>query len=289
MKQVVVLSGKGGTGKTTLVASLAYLGENLVVADCDVDAPDLHLLLKPEKLEFKEEFKGSKLALIDESKCVKCGLCEEHCRFNAIKDFRVNPILCEGCGVCEYVCPVKAITLKEKVSGYVFVSRTRCGPLVHAKLDVAESNSGKLVTLVKNNAKNLALKEDKKLILVDGPPGIGCPVIASLGEVNLALIITEPTVSGLHDLQRILDLTGFFRIPAMVLINMYDLNLQKTEEIIGFCREVGVEVVEKIPFNPVVVEALTNGKPVVEYAPNSDVSEKIRKVWSRITSFLGLS
>ena len=289
MKQVVVLSGKGGTGKTTLVASLTSLGENLVVADCDVDAPDLHLLLKPEKLEFKEEFKGSKLALIDESKCVRCGLCEKHCRFNAIKDFRVNPILCEGCGVCAYVCPVKAVTLKEKVSGYVFVSRTRYGPLVHAKLEAAESNSGKLVTLVKNNAKNLALKEDKKLILVDGPPGIGCPVIASLGEVNLALIITEPTVSGLHDLQRILDLTGFFRIPAMVLINMYDLNLQKTEEIIGFCREVGVEVVEKIPFNPVVVEALTNGKPVVEYAPNSDVSEKIRRVWSRITSFLGLS
>ncbi|RLG92786.1 MAG: (4Fe-4S)-binding protein [Candidatus Hecatellales archaeon] len=289
MKQVVVLSGKGGTGKTTLVASLTSLGKNLVVADCDVDAPDLHLLLKPEKLEFKEEFKGSKLALIDESKCVKCGLCEEHCRFDAIKNFRVNPILCEGCGVCAYVCPVKAVTLKEKVSGYVFVSRTRYGPLVHAKLEAAESNSGKLVTLVKNNAKNLALKEDKKLILVDGPPGIGCPVIASLGEVNLALVITEPTVSGLHDLQRILDLTGFFRIPAMVLINMYDLNLQKTEEIVGFCREAGVEAVEKIPFNPIVVEALTNGKPVVEYAPNSDVSEKIRRVWGRITSFLGLS
>ncbi len=289
MKQVVVLSGKGGTGKTTLVASFASLSKNLVVADCDVDAPDLHLLLKPEKVEFKEKFTGSKLAVINEALCIKCGLCEKSCRFDAIKDVKVDSILCEGCGVCAYVCPTNAITLEEKISGYVFVSKTKYGVLSHAKLEIAESNSGKLVTLVKGNAKNLALKENKKLILVDGPPGIGCPVIASLGEVNLALVVTEPTISGLHDLQRILSLTNFFKIPTFVLVNMYDLNPEKTEEIVNFCREVGVEVVGKIPFNPVVIESLVNGKPVVEYAPESDVSNEIRKVWYKIVDFLGLS
>ncbi|RLI04898.1 (4Fe-4S)-binding protein [Candidatus Bathyarchaeota archaeon] len=289
MKQVVVLSGKGGTGKTTLVASFASLSKNLVVADCDVDAPDLHLLLKPEKVELKEKFTGSKLAVINEALCIKCGLCEKSCRFDAIKDVKVDSILCEGCGVCAYVCPTNAITLEEKISGYVFVSKTKYGVLSHAKLEIAESNSGKLVTLVKGNAKNLALKENKKLILVDGPPGIGCPVIASLGEVNLTLVVTEPTISGLHDLQRILSLTNFFKIPTFVLVNMYDLNPEKTEEIVNFCREVSVEVVGKIPFNPVVIESLVNGKPVVEYAPESDVSNEIRKVWYKIVDFLGLS
>ena len=284
MKQIAVLSGKGGTGKTTLAASFAALSQNLVIADCDVDAPDLHLLLKPEKIEFKQEFKGSKIAIINEDLCTKCGECEKFCRFNAIKNFNVDPIKCEGCGVCAYICPVKAVTLKDKISGYVYISRTKYGPLSYAKLEIAESNSGKLVTLVKNNAKNVALKEGFNQILIDGPPGIGCPVIASLAEVNLVIIVVEPTTSGIHDLKRVLDLVNHFRIPAVTVVNMFDINKENTDRIVKFCNQNGVKVIGKIPFNKIVVEALAEGKPVTEYAPEADVSIEIRNIWNKISN-----
>jgi len=286
LKQIVVLSGKGGTGKTTFVASFAALSQNIVVADCDVDAADLHLLLKPEKTEFKQEFTGSKLAFINKTLCVECGECEKACRFNAIKNFQVDPFLCEGCGVCAYICPVNAVVLKEKISGYVFISRTKYGPLIHAKLEIAESNSGKLVTLVKNNAKNVALTENQEIILVDGPPGIGCPVIASLSEANLVIAVTEPTLSGLHDLERILSLTNHFNIPTFIAINMYDINLENYKKIVDFCHKTNVPILGEIPFDPVVVEALVNGKPVVEYAPECKASIGIKLIWEKVLDFL---
>ncbi|RLI05891.1 (4Fe-4S)-binding protein [Candidatus Bathyarchaeota archaeon] len=285
MKQIVVISGKGGTGKTTLVASFTVLSQDLVVADCDVDASNLHLLLKPNIKE-KHEFMGSKVAVIDAEKCVRCQTCKEACRFNAIKNYQVDPLLCEGCGVCVYVCPANAVSLKEKISGYLFISETKYGPMVHAKLNIAESNSGKLVSLVRDHAKKIAEEENKKFVLIDGPPGIGCPVIASLGNVDLALVVTEPTMSGLHDLQRILSLTQHFGLKTLTLINMYDLNLENTKKIREFCSTVDVEFVGEIPFDPVVVEALTLGKPVVEYSSESKASKKIKDIWEKILSSL---
>ncbi len=281
MKQIVVLSGKGGTGKTTVVASFAALAAgDCVIADCDVDAPDLHLILKPEVRE-RMEFIAGKSAHIDTERCICCYMCEDSCRFDAINDLVVDEILCEGCGVCEYVCPEDAVCLKEKVSGYAFISDTRFGPLSHAQLNIAEEASGKLVTLVRNNAVRLAREREKDLIIIDGPPGIGCPVISSLSGVDLALIVTEPTQSGLHDLERVLNLAGHFGVKAEVCINKYDINEEVTGEIIRFCEDMGVGVIGKIQFNPLVTEAMVTGKAVVEYS-DSEVSEEIRRIWEGI-------
>jgi len=285
MKQVAVVSGKGGTGKTSLAASFAVLAGKVVVADCDVDAADLHLLLQP-KIVSKQEFKGSKLAVIDDAKCIKCGLCEEACRFSAIKDLKIDPLLCEGCGVCVHVCPEAAITLKEKVAGYAYISETKYGPLSHARLNAAEANSGKLVTLVRRNAEELASKGDYDLILIDGSPGIGCPVIASLTGVDLAVIIVEPTMSGLHDLERVLDLTNHFKITSGVCINFYDINEENTEKIAAFCAERGVPILGKIPFDPSVTKAMVSGKPVVECFPASPASKQIIDIWKQVKHIL---
>jgi len=285
MKQLTILSGKGGTGKTTLTASFAVLAEKLVVTDCDVDAPDLHMLLKPEVIQ-KQEFKGSKVASIDESKCIKCGKCEENCRFNAIKNFKVDPVLCEGCGVCAYICPVKAIELKDRICGYAFISKIKYGFMSHARLNPGEENSGKLVTLVRQNAKRLAEEENLDLILNDGPPGIGCPVIASVSGVNLGLIIVEPTLSGIHDMERALGLLSHFQVKPLVCINKYDLNTENTEKIERFCAENKIEVVGRISFDPVVTEAMVFGKTVVEYSPKSKVSEEIKEVWNKTVKML---
>ncbi len=278
MKQICVISGKGGTGKTTITASFAALAEDVVIADCDVDAADLHLLLKP-RIKEKQGFRGSKVAVIDEDKCTMCGICEENCRFDAITDFRINPIFCEGCGVCVVSCDEKAITLEEKVSGYVFISDTKYGPLSHARLNAAEESSGKLITLVRNNAVELAKRS--KMVLIDGPPGIGCPVIASISGIDLALIVTEPTQSGLHDLKRVLSVVRHFGVKPLVCINKYDLNTENTEKIERFCAENKIEVVGRISFDPVVTEAMVFGKPVVEYSPKSKVSEEIKEVWNK--------
>ncbi len=277
-----MISGKGGTGKTTLTASLAALAHNIVVADCDVDAPDLHLLLHPQVIE-TQEFRGSKLALIEETKCVECGLCREGCKFDAINyAFQVDPFLCEGCGVCVVLCPEEAISLEERISGYAYVSRTRYGPMAHARLNAGEANSGKLVTLVRHKARQIAEKENQELILIDGPPGIGCPVIASISGVNVGLVITEPTMSGIHDLERALQLLRHFSIASFVCVNMYDINKENTERIIGFCEKNGAEIAGKIVFDPLVTEAMVAGKTVIEYAPKSAVSHEIEAIWKRI-------
>jgi MinD superfamily P-loop ATPase len=280
-----VLSGKGGTGKTTLTASFATLSKDLVVTDCDVDAADLHLLLQPREMS-KQEFKGSKKAVIDKSKCTRCEECGKSCRFNAIENFTVNSILCEGCGVCAYVCPEHAINLEERVSGCAFISKTRFGYMTHAQLGTAEENSGKLVTLVRQNAVQIAKMEGKNLVLIDGPPGIGCPAIASINGVDLAILVTEPTLSGLHDLERILNVAKHFGVPSLVCINMYDINKENTERITEFCRQNSVELGGKIPFDPIVTEAMVAGKTVVEYSPNHVVSKKIEEIWNKIQSRL---
>ena len=286
LKQITVISGKGGTGKTTLVGSFAALAENKVIADCDVDAPDLHLLLHPEIIK-KEEFKGLKVAVMDKTKCVECGSCEEACRFNAISvsdnasGYAVNPARCEGCGACVFVCEQEAITLKERVSGYAFISKTNYGTMAHAELNIAEEASGKLVTAVRNRAQQVAEEEGCELILIDGAPGIGCPVIASLIGVDLALIVTEPTMSGLHDLERILDVTGHFGIASIVCINKYDINEENSKRITEFCRQRGIEVVGNIPYDPVATEAMVAGMPVVEFS-GGVVSNAIKDVWEGI-------
>lgn len=286
MRQITVLSGKGGTGKTTLVASLAAFAENLVVTDCDVDAPNLHMLLNPSIIR-KQEFKGSKVAVLDESKCTQCRRCEESCRFNAINDLKIDPILCEGCGLCAYICPVEAIELREKVCGYAYVSKTKYGFMSHARLNPGEENSGKLVTLVRQNARQIAEKQNVDLILNDGPPGIGCPVIASVGGVDLGLIVVEPTLSGIHDMERALKLLDHFKINPMVCINMYDLNIENTKMIEDFCRSNRVEVAGRIPFDPLVTEAMVFGKPILEYSPRSKVSEEIKEVIRKVLKDLG--
>lgn len=286
MKQLTVLSGKGGTGKTTITASLAVLAKNAVVADCDVDAPDLHMLLHPSTIE-TQEFKGSKLAVISEEKCIKCGLCREKCRFDAItEDIKIDPVSCEGCGVCTIVCPVNAITLTERISGHAYNSKTEYGFMAHAMLSPSESNSGKLVTLVRQNAKILAEREHSNLIIIDGPPGIGCPVIASVTGIDAGLVVTEPTMSGIHDLERALQLLGHFNVTPFVCVNMYDINEDNAEKIVSFCKKNGIEVVGKIPFNPVVTEAMVNGKPIIEYAPESDAAKEIESMWKKVVSIL---
>jgi len=279
MKQLTILSGKGGTGKTTLTASLAVLARNATIADCDVDAPDLHMLVHPEVIITKE-FKGSKLAVIDKTKCDNCGVCREKCRFDAITEAKeVDPIACEGCGVCAAICPSDAITMIERVSGYAYISKTKYGFMAHALLNPGESNSGKLVTLVRQNARILSEKENSDLIIIDGPPGIGCPVIASVSGVNVGLVVTEPTMSGIHDLQRALQLIKHFNVKPLVCVNMYDINKDNTNKILGFCEENSIKVVGRISFNPKVTEAMVNGKPIIEYAPESDVSKEIEKIW----------
>jgi len=286
MKHLTVLSGKGGTGKTTITASFAVLAKNAVIADCDVDAPDLHMLLHPRIIETRE-FKGSKLAVIDEAVCTKCGLCREKCRFDAISEnFQVDPFACEGCGVCAIICPVSAITLTERVSGHAYISKTKYGFMSHALLSPGESNSGKLVTLVRQNAKILAEKENADFIVIDGSPGIGCPVIASVTGVDVGLIVTEPTMSGIHDLERAAQLLKHFEVPPTVCVNMHDINKENTERIVRFCENNEFEVAGRIPFNPVVTEAMVNGKPILEYAPASDVAQEIGRVWGRILSVL---
>jgi MinD superfamily P-loop ATPase len=285
MKEIVVLSGKGGTGKTTIVASFAALAKNKALCDCDVDAADLHLLLKPKRKE-THEFRSGQTATIDEKLCTRCGLCQEVCRFGAIKDLKVDPTACEGCGFCAHVCPENAITMEENLAGHWFVSDTKYGPLVHARLGIAQENSGKLVNVVRQNARSIVQKEGFEYIITDGPPGIGCPVISSLSGANLALLVTEPTLSGMHDLERVIGVCRHFGVPALVCINKYDLNEENTQRIEMFCREQKIEVAAKLPFDNVVTEALVQGTPVVEYRQNG-VAHQIEIMWQKIRQALG--
>lgn len=283
MKQVVVISGKGGTGKTVLSACFAALSRKAVLADVDVDASNLHLLLQPE-IQERHVFQSGQKARIDADKCTSCGLCLPACRFGALVEdeigrVRVDELFCEGCGVCFHVCPVQAVTLEVPTSGEWYVSKTRYGPFVHARLGIAQENSGKLVTEVRKKAREIAENEGRDLLIMDGSPGIGCPVIASLTGTDLALVVTEPTPSGLHDMERIVGLADHFRIRAACCINKCDLNLDNSETIERWCRGRSIPVAGKIPFDPAVTESVVQGVPYVEYASNSSADD-IRRVWS---------
>jgi MinD superfamily P-loop ATPase len=282
MKEIVVLSGKGGTGKTTVVASLAALATSKLLCDCDVDAADLHLLLEPQIKE-EREFWSGKVATIDAAQCTRCGLCQELCRFDAIKDFAVDSVACEGCGFCYRVCPEEAIAMEENLAGHWFVSETRYGPLVHAKLGPAQENSGKLVAVVRQQARIIAHKQGLPLVLSDGPPGIGCPVISSLTGASLALIVTEPTPSGSHDMERILQVCRHFQVPSAVCINKYDLDEENSRGIEGYCRRYEVPLLARIPFDDGAIEAIRQGMPLVEYSDGA-ASREIERLWHRLSS-----
>ena len=291
MKQITVISGKGGTGKTVITASFAALAESKVMADCDVDASDLHLLLHP-RIKETHQFKGGMKAILNKEKCTGCGKCIEVCRFDAIREEKgqgsegqgtviIDPVACEGCQVCALVCPFDAIRMEENVSGEWYTSETNYGPMVHAKLGIAQENSGKLVTVVRQNARDVALEDALELIIVDGPPGIGCPVIASITGVDLVVIVTEPTFSAISDLKRVLSLAQHFKIQSTVVINKYDLNLENTEKVESFCRRENVEVVGKLPFDNAFTQAMVEGKTIMEHS-DSNLVEEIKNIWDRI-------
>lgn len=269
MKEIVVLSGKGGTGKTSVTASLAVIFANeAIIADCDVDAANMHLLLKPD-FNNAIPFYSGLLAIIDNNKCINCGLCKKTCHFDAIKfhnkHYVVNPLACEGCSYCEIICPTKAIILQERLCGNLYISTTRLfNTLVHAKLDIGAENSGKLVAKVKSEAKRIASEQDINFIIVDGSPGIGCPVASSLAGANYVLLVTEPTISGLHDLKRIYELIKKSKIKAGCIINKYDLNLDYTKQIINFLLSENITHLANIKYDTIFTNAITNAKTIVE-------------------------
>jgi MinD superfamily P-loop ATPase len=282
MKELVVISGKGGSGKTCLCAAFASLAQNRVLCDADVDAADLHLLMNPE-IKWRTDFKGGGLAEIVSEKCTQCGLCQELCRFDAVSDdFRIDPIGCEGCGVCVDLCPEQAIDFPIQTCGEWFISDTRFGPMVHARLGIAEENSGKLVTVVRKEAAQLAAKTNADLILTDGPPGIGCPVIASVGGAFAVLIVTEPTVSGLHDMERVAQLAAHFKISTWVCINKYDLNMEQTQAIEKLAKKHEMIVMGRVPFDPSFTKAMIQRQTVSEYDNKSAASQAVAKVWDNI-------
>jgi MinD superfamily P-loop ATPase len=291
MKQLAVISGKGGTGKTSIVASFAALAGRSVLADCDVDAADLHLVMAPTVLR-REEFSGGSRARIVPGLCAGCGQCQELCRFDAIRceepqngqveaAFSVDPIACEGCGVCAYFCPEGAIELAPATSGEWFISETRCGPMVHAKLGVAEANSGKLVSVLRTQAAEVAEQRHLDLLLIDGSPGVGCPVIASITGADLVLAVTEPTLAGLEDLRRVSDLTGHFGIDTLVCINKWDVNPSIALEIVEEASARGLDVAEMVRYDPMVTEAQMGNRSVVECGERGAAAD-IRRVWDTV-------
>jgi len=281
MKQLTIISGKGGTGKTSITAAFASLSDKAVFADCDVDAADLHLIFKPE-IKKTMRFHGLKIASINKDKCTDCKKCHKSCKFDAIdENINIFKESCEGCGVCAYVCPVQAIDMIDRDSGFAYISDTRFGPLSHAALKTAEEASGKLVTLVRDNAKYIAEEKKRNLIIIDGPPGIGCPVIASITGVDLVLIVTEPTISAIHDLERIHSVANHFKIPAVVCINKYNINLENSEKIEKYCNDNNIQVVGKLPYEVNVTKAMVEGKNIIEYS-NGSFCNEIFKMWEEI-------
>ncbi len=304
MKQLVILSGKGGTGKTSVTAAFAHLASQnglagkVVLADADVDAANLELVLQPRLFE-QQDFKGGKVAVINQDTCVSCGDCQAVCRFDAILPphpqpisqgemggYRVDPIACDGCAACVYQCPTQSISMHEQVAGKFYFSESRYGPLYHANLFPGQENSGKLVTLVKQRARLNALDENRELVIVDGPPGIGCPVISAVSGADLALIVAEPTVSGVHDMRRILQTVQHFGVRALVCVNKADIYPAGAEEVEAFCRGNGIETVGRIPFDLTVARAMVAGEAVTAFQPEAPASVAIRQVWERVLQSL---
>jgi MinD superfamily P-loop ATPase len=281
--EIAIISGKGGTGKTTISAAFAAISGDLITADCDVDAPDLHILLQP-KIEKTLNFEGTKVASIDQERCTECGVCADKCRFDAARPPEIDQIMCEGCGVCAYVCPEEAIEMKDRVSGYLYESETRFGPMSHARLLPGEGNSGKLVTEVRNQSKKMADANGKDLVLIDGSPGIGCPVIATVTGIRLGVVVTEPTMSGIHDMKRVLELLQRFRVKPMVIVNKFDLNEENAELIEQYCRENDVELLGKIPFDSLMTKSMVAAKTLPEFAPDHELTISLKQMWSRITA-----
>lgn len=285
MKELVVISGKGGTGKTSLVASFAALAKDHVMVDCDVGAADLHLVLNPEILE-SHDYYGGKEAIIDQDLCTKCGKCKEVCRFNAVDDdMMIRPLFCEGCGACVFICPEKAIRLEDSLSGEWFLSDTIYAPMVHARLGIAEDNSGLLVSLIRGKARELAKEQGRNLLITDGSPGIGCPVIASITGADLILIVVEPTLSGMHDLKRVADLTKYFDVDAVVTVNKYDLNEDITNQVEEYCRQNDLQFLARLPYDEAVVRAQIARKPVVSFG-ESKVATEIKKLYNDVSNIL---
>lgn len=286
MKEIAILSGKGGTGKTSITAALAACADDVLLADCDVDAADLHLIVTPT-IEQTHEFVGGKEASIRQADCAGCGLCKKLCRFQAIvkepdtNTYKVDPLACEGCKVCVEFCPIQAIDFVDAVNGRWFVSKTRLGPMVHAELGIAQENSGKLVSLIRKKAKKLARQQELQWILVDGSPGIGCPVIASITGADAVLIVTEPTQSGMHDLMRVTELLEHFGMRGLVCINKWDLNTELAMQLEQFTQGNGMPIVGKIPYDGILTKAQLQAKTVIEMGENS-VSEIIKNMWNRI-------
>ena len=283
MREIVVISGKGGTGKTSVCASFAHLAENKVVCDLDVDAPDLHILLEPE-VRTQEAFVSGNEAVIDRDACRRCGLCLDRCRFDAVREengvYAIDPLRCEGCGVCVALCPSKAIAFPEKACGEWYVSDTRFGPFVHAQLYPGQENSGRLVTLLKQKARELAKAQGHDLVLCDGSPGVGCPVISSLSGAHLAVAVVEPTPSGRHDFGRVAALCDHFRIPVAILINKADLNTEEADAIVRLADEKGYTVAGRLPFSPDVTNAMIQRKALTE--TDSPLATALAEAWGRI-------
>lgn len=284
MKELVIISGKGGTGKTSITASFAALAKNPTLADCDVDAADLHLLLEPQKLATHEFVSGHE-AIINQEKCTQCNICYDVCRFEGIllEDGKVSvdPYSCEGCKVCVEFCPADAIDFPESVCGEWYESKTRYGTMIHARLAPAAENSGKLVAQVRQAAKEAAEKANSDPILIDGPPGVGCPVIASVTGTTAILIVAEPTVSGEHDMERVLKLSVHFEIPALVCVNKWDLNPEVTERIEATALKAGAKIMGRIPYAKIFTDAMVNGQLVVDH-PETDAAQSIKKIWENI-------
>nr|WP_319490581.1 P-loop NTPase [uncultured Desulfobacter sp.] len=287
MKELVILSGKGGTGKTSLTSAFASLAENMMLCDADVDAADLHLIMDPDVLEI-HDFAGGYEAEIIPEECTGCGQCMTLCRFDAVKPvkgtgiFHIDSLDCEGCGVCADLCPESAIKFEKKICGQWFASKTRFGDMIHARLGIAEENSGRLVALVREEARKRVLADRIDLLLTDGPPGIGCPVIASMGQASAVLIVTEPTVSGIHDMERVAQLAAHFRLPAMICINKYDLNPDQAKAIEAIAEKRNIEFVGKIPFDPAFTQAMVQGKSIMETHGDSPAATEIKQIWERI-------
>ncbi|MCR5814031.1 MAG: ATP-binding protein [Desulfovibrio sp.] len=286
MKEIVVISGKGGTGKTSITCALAHLAKNTVFCDLDVDVPDMHIILDP-KPQKTEAFMGGNKAIIQQELCVACGTCQELCHFAAITEdagrFTVDHALCEGCGVCFALCPQKAISFPEALCGHWSVSDTRFGPFVHALLKPGEENSGKLVSLLKKEARALAKELGYTTLLCDGSPGIGCPVVSSLAGASLALAVVEPSLSGQHDFQRVAGVCAHFQIPVAVIINRYDLNCQGSEALEALCQKEGYPLFGKIPFSPELQEASQKGLAITEL--KGTLADNLAQIWERIERF----